>query len=202
MKTAAIAVLILLLSPLAGHADIAGEIINEINIARTQPWKYVAYLKEWKDRYDGFRVKLPDGSYLSTYEDKRAVAEAIAYMERRKPVGPLVRSKGLDKAARRMVQLQGCTSQTGHHAPDGTTVSDRARLYGRWFNSIGENIAYGLDDPRLIIMMLIIDDGVPGRVHRNIMFRQEFKVAGAALGPHKSWGVMCVIDFAGGFEAF
>ena len=41
-----------------------------------------------------------------------------------------------------------------------------------------------------------IDDGVRDRGHRHIMFSPEYHYAGAACGPHKTFGEMCVIEFA------
>ncbi len=52
---------------------------------------------------------------------------------------------------------------------------------------------------RRIVVTLIVDQGVAGRTHRRNIFRPEYKVAGAAVGPHARYGAMCVIDFAGGF---
>jgi hypothetical protein len=46
---------------------------------------------------------------------------------------------------------------------------------------------------------LIVDQGVPNRGHRRIIFCPDFTVAGAARGPHARYGAMCVIDFAAGF---
>jgi uncharacterized protein YkwD len=191
--------LILFFKAFAAYADSTAEVINEINIARMDPDKYVEFLQEWKSRYFGRNVKLSETLFLRTQEDNKSVDEAIEYMKNRKPIEPLVYSEELSMAARRMVIVQGAASQTGHVSPDGLGIADRARLYGRWITVIGENIAYGLNEPRQIVMMWIIDDGVPRRSHRNNLFRRDFKVVGAALGPHADWRVMCVVDFAGGF---
>jgi uncharacterized protein YkwD len=48
-------------------------------------------------------------------------------------------------------------------------------------------------------MQLIIDDGVASRGHRVNIFKKDYKVVGIAVGPHKKYGEMCAMDFAGGF---
>ncbi len=67
-----------------------------------------------------------------------------------------------------------------------------------WTGSIGENISYGPDDGREVVLQLIIDDGVPDRGHRANIFSPGFRLAGVVCGPHPKFRTICVIDFAGG----
>ena len=62
-------------------------------------------------------------------------------------------------------------------------------------------INYGDETPRMTVIQLVIDDGVPGRGHRKNLFNPDFKVAGAAIGPHKTYGTMAVVDMADAFTA-
>lgn len=201
-KSLFLSLFILLVTAFQARADQASEVMGEINVARTNPAQYVTYLKEWKEKYLGHRVRLSDSLYLRTQEGEWAVDEAIEYMRKREPVEPLAYSKGLALTAGRMALMQGTAGQTGHIGPDGLRLADRARLFGRWSETLGENIAYGLDDPRQIVMMWIIDDGVKGREHRHCLFRREFRVLGVGFHFHKVWQVVCVADFAGGYETF
>ena len=68
----------------------------------------------------------------------------------------------------------------------------------QWEDSIGENIDYGHTDPVGIVVSLVVDDNVPGRGHRKTIFNPKYALVGAALGPHKGYRDMCVMDFAGG----
>jgi uncharacterized protein YkwD len=58
-----------------------------------------------------------------------------------------------------------------------------------------ENIDYGSRNPRNVVLSLLIDDGVASRGHRDNILREDISLAGVASGYHRTYGVMCVIDY-------
>jgi uncharacterized protein YkwD len=48
--------------------------------------------------------------------------------------------------------------------------------------------------------MLIVDDDVPDRGHRQAIFNPDYTQAGVAFGPHPLYNWVCVVDFAGSFR--
>ena len=71
--------------------------------------------------------------------------------------------------------------------------------FGQWQGYAGENIDYGHADARSIVVSLIVDAGVPSRLHRTNLFNSAFRMAGVAVGPHATSGTICVMNFASGF---
>jgi uncharacterized protein YkwD len=69
------------------------------------------------------------------------------------------------------------------------------RRYARW-TATGEVIAYGSGRAEDVVLQLIIDDGVPGRGHRRILFNPAYTLIGTACAPHPVWRTVCVLDFA------
>lgn len=124
----------------------------------------------------------------------RDTAEAIRFLENARPLPPLSHSTGLCRGAQEHVVKQGPSGGRGHGNAFG-----RMGHYGNWVGSAGENIYYGKRDARGIVCALIIDKGVMGRGHRKNIFSGSFGVAGVAYGSHRTFGAMCVIDFAGSF---
>jgi len=172
------------------------EVINELNLARTQPKVYADFLASYSNFFVGNELHEPGKTILVTREGKSAVNEAIRFLRNQKPLGALTASKGMSKGANDMVRMQGATTETGHKGRDGSTFSERINRYGTWSGSSSENIDYGNNSARRIVMALLIDDGVKNRGHRKSIFEPGFKRVGVAFGSHKTYNYMCVIEYA------
>ena len=175
-------------------------IIQETNIARTNPQAYAAKLENLTKYFQGDLLKIPGRIPLKTQEGVSAVNEAISYLKSVSPVSPLTASSGMSKAAADHVKDQGPGGQLGHTGSDGSQPWDRLKRYGEWKQIVAENISYGPNTGEDVVMALIIDDGVPDRGHRDNIFQPEFQVTGAACGQHLEYRIMCVITYAGGYE--
>ena len=55
-------------------------------------------------------------------------------------------------------------------------------------------IEYGASDAMDAVRQLIVDDGVPDRGHRSILFDPSLRFAGVSCGAHPAYRSMCVID--------
>lgn len=177
------------------------EVIDEMNLARTEPAEYAKFLKKYMSLHVGDNVFEIAGRRIRTKEGVAAVKEAIEFLEKdAKAVKALKPSRGLSLAAKDHVDDIGPAGMAGHVGTKGSTMTGRIEKRGQWEKTIGENISFGKADARGIVMQLIIDDGVPGRGHRKNIFKGDFKVAGVSIGPHKVYGKMCCIDYAGGFS--
>jgi len=181
----AVRLVFLLFVPLLCRASNEGPVLDEINLARTQPHEYASMLEERMASIPGM--------------DERCVAEAAAFLRRQRPLEPLQSAQGLVMSARQHVADQGPTGDIGHRSPGGASPFARMSQWGQWTGRAGENISYGYTDARTIVMTLIVDQGVRDRGHRKNIFCAGYRVAGTACGPHARYGAMCVIDFAAGF---
>lgn len=181
--------------------DLEKEVVRELNRVRRDPQGYVTHLKALKKLYEGNMVYYPGEATLMTNEGVEAVDECIQFLENAQPIDTLGPSEGMSKAARDHMKEQSRSGKTGHTGDDGSSPFDRIERYGQWERTAGENIDYGSNDARRIVISLLVDDGVPSRGHRENIFNPEFRKVGVACGTHKQYRYMCVMTLAGGFSA-
>lgn len=175
--------------------DDGDAIVDEMNRVRDDPRGYARSLRAYRDGYDGRIVTLPGrDDRLMTQEGVAAVDEAIRFLERQAPLPPLLPGPILARAAADHARDQGSRGAMGHVGSGGSTPGIRVQRRGGHIY-VGESITYGPDNAEDAVRQLIIDDGVPTRGHRKMLFDTRWRHAGAACGPHRGYRWMCVIDF-------
>jgi len=185
----------------AGDADdaylspVEREVLNELNLARTNPKRYAEFLSEMRPYFNGNQLERPGELILLTREGVAAVDEAISFLHSTAPLSDLIASRGLSLAAKTHVKDQQ-NGAMGHTGSDGSQPWDRMNRYGTWQDKVAENISYGGNSTRGVVIQLIVDDGVPGRGHRVNMFDPEYRFVGVGCGSHARLRDMCVMDFA------
>ena len=158
-------------------SDLEKDVLLEINKARTDPRAYAAlYLLQ----------------YVKNGNASAAMKECIIEMKNTKALKALQPGKGLALAAKEWVTKQGQGGGVGH----GNT-GERINKQGLYPHTWGENISYGYNDARKIVIQLLEDDKVPSRGHRKIILSRAYTHVGIGCGPHKIYRFMCVQDFAG-----
>lgn len=177
------------------------EMLIEMNLARTQPQQYAAYVEEFKKYYQGQRLLLPGSKRaISTFDGVGAVDEAINYLRAAKPVPALEAAEPAFLAAKDHGVDLTTNGIMGHVGSDGTRPNERVDRYGKWLGSIGEAIVYKADTARHNVIGLIIDDGNAARGHRNDLFNPDYHFTGLSLSERSANGQVCVIVYTGGFS--
>lgn len=194
------AILALFAAPAAAlaneRAPLEEAVLQRINFARQNPQAYADQLRTYRTWFKGNILYLPgdrNGVYLE--EGVSAVDEAIAFMERQRPLPPLSRAELLGLAARDHAAEQGPKGVIGHGSLDGASPGVRVKRRGGDIY-VGENISYGFDDPDEVVRQFIVDDGVADRGHRHALFSTDYRFAGVGCGRHAEYRHMCVVDMS------
>jgi uncharacterized protein YkwD len=175
------------------------DLLNEINQARAHPGTYASYLEGLKPLFKGKVYTRAGQPGLTTEEaGARWKTRSLSFAPPNHR-GPLTVAQGLSLAALTHCKDQGQTGNTGHKGADSTFIEERVKPFGTWQGGIGENISYGRDSARERLLTWLIDDGFPSRGHRMRVMSENYRVTGVSCGPHPEFGMMCVLELAGGF---
>lgn len=176
-----------------GVSDLEADVILELNKARANPAKYAElYIKP---RIKNFKGKIYNGN-LITREGSSVVQECVRVMSSTPKLSPLSVDNELTEFAKYHTEKQSKTVLVGHNKP-GKSFKKRSKFLVKKGLMVGENISYGDNSGREIVISLLIDDGVSGRGHRKNIFTEGYTHVGASYGDHKLFRHMCTIDFYG-----
>lgn len=173
------------------------EIQRELNMVRGNPKDYAQrYIKPILDRFSDNYMLDYDGHLRQAREGKACVEECIKALEQAEPCGALSMEKSLCDVAAWFAQDVVSFKRRGHVASDGSSPSDRIKKVG-FTGGAGENISYTEQSAREIVIVLLLDDGVKSRGHRNNILNPRYKKVGLGMCyGEDSFRNVCVMDFA------
>lgn len=181
------------------YATLEDAVIRAINKIRTDPKSFIPFVKKYAREFNGMLTPVAcryRPSSVRTREGLAAVKEALRFLSKQKPVCALKHAKILQAAARDHTRDQGPVAATGHTGTDGKDHNVRIARHGR-AKYTGECVAYVQTDVSArIVMLLVIDDGVPDRGHRRDIFDPKYKFVGVGCGPHLKMQQQTTINFA------
>ena len=180
------------------YAEKAQNIFNLINKFRANPRELARHLQQLKKYLDTNSNILsePDKIQIQMVEGEEVFNEAINYLNNLRPMQPFQWEEALAQSAQEHVDDIGPKGLLLYQSSDGTEPEERITRYGKYIDSLGENIDFGPNDAIGVIVSLTLDDGEEERPHRENLFKAEYKKIGIACGPHQTEFQMCVMDLA------
>jgi hypothetical protein len=178
------------------QATLEQRVLAELNRARSDPAAYSAGLRKYRRFFQGKIVAAPWLKVRHVTEEGVApVDDAVRFLQRQPRGRILSPAAVLRGAAGDHCADQAKHGLVGHAGSDGTNPGTRAERRGGGAY-VGEVITYGPDTAEDVVRQLIVDDGVPDRGHRKLVFASDIDFAGVSCGSHPAFGTMCVIDMA------
>lgn len=160
------------------------DILLYINLVRTNPEKFE------KEILNPFLKKNKKYS-------KKYIKSLKKDLKNLKILSPLNYSEKLFIFARHHAKTTGKKGKVGHKSIYLKGYKSRTKKLLKNYSVVGENIHYGLDNPKKIILELLIDDGIKGVGHRKNILSNEYKYASVSIQPHKKYIFNTVIEFGG-----
>ncbi len=174
-------------------------LLLEMNSARTSPEEYLKKLERQKTFISGKVLSIPGRPRFQMSEGIPAVDGAIEALKSTASLGELQISKGLMKVARAQFSDLRENPSLGHYGKDGSDLTARLNKFGVP-GLASENITNWEQTPEQVTLAMLIDDGVPGRHHRENALNPKFKLVGASCGKINDLKFICVVVFADKFD--
>ena len=172
---------------------------RELNQLRQSPKSYIPLIQEQMKLLKKNNVLKKKDSNLSiqTLEGKEAYEEAINFLERQEPVGPLTKEIKLSYAAQDLVKDIGDRGVVTHKDREGLYTSERIEKYCEWDYCANEIIEVSSKNPQDILISLVVDDGLKDRPNRKALFQDIYNYVGISCGAHSEYEIVTVFVFAG-----
>ena len=114
-----------------------------------------------------------------------------------KRLSPFIYTDELFKFAKHHAKTTGKIGKTGHRSIYLKGYKSRTKKLLKSYSSVGENIHYGSNNPKEIVIELLIDDGIKGVGHRKNILSTNYVHASVSMQPHKKYTFNTVIEFGG-----
>lgn len=124
------------------------------------------------------------------YEKNADYYSLIRRLKKVKGLPLLMPAEDLTEMAKEHARSSGKTGHVGHRGYDS-----RAKKYCENYKTYSENCDYGVDDPLEVVIDLLIDEGVPGKGHRENILDPDMNTIGVGYAPHKTYVVNVVCEF-------
>jgi len=177
------------------YQQLSDQVFQYQNYARQNPQAIMQLIQAKIPYFQGKVLREPGKPGLMTSEGVSAYNEAVSFLQSQQPVNVLTYSLPLALAASDQCNDEGPTGVVGHRGYDGSTPFQRMDRYMQDDTS-AENIAYGVFTPQDIMIAFIVDDGVPDRGHRKVLYSSTYNKAATACGCHKVWNIICDFTYA------
>lgn len=176
-------------------------VTTEINRVRADPNCYIPILEQFISYFkENNVIYKPNRNPVLTSEGINTYQEAIKFLKKQKPLHTLTYDERLHLACNDHAKDIGPKGLYSHENTEGKSTFERIEKYCEWEVACAENIVLGCHSAVEVIVSMLVDDGVPNRIHRQNLFREEITYLGVAAEVHRDFEVVAVLCFLGGIR--
>ena len=176
------------------------QIVDEINVVRTNPAVYAIKVQEYIPYFQGEILKLPNQRVaIKTYEGAAAFKECVNFLKSEKPTEAYIPSKGLTKIAKDFLIKGQNVDPSQFDTIDMNQIIDK---YGSFFGTFSRVIDFGGSTPEQVVIFLLVNDGDKSRSQRDALLNPNLKNVGVSQGKHDIYGTITIIVFCTAFQEY
>lgn len=187
----------------AWHNNEEQQLSAEVERLRLRPEEYVEELVARRNNIIGSSLWGRDGA-ARLVEGPGVVDEAIQAVKayaaslrdgsRKSPPLPVALSTALGFAAQDLAGDVGPKGLLAQRGTDDSSVVERVERYANWApGRLYEIAVFGSRYPTDVICQILLNDGVPSRVHRNLLLDGSLTTLGVCIAPHLTMAAVTVL---------
>mgnify|MGYP003571429730 CR=1 FL=1 len=167
------------------------QLVEEINLARTNPAAYASKVQEYIPHFQDKILKMPDQRVaIKTQEGAAAYEECVNFLKSAEPTEAHVPSRGLTRIANDFLSGVQSVDPSQIATIDMNAIIDK---YGSFQGNFSRAMEFGGSTPEQVVINLLVSDGDKSRSQRDALLNPILKRVGVSQGKHDIYRTVTVI---------
>ena len=167
------------------------QLVEEINLARTNPAAYASKVQEYIPHFQDKILKMPDQRVaIKTQEGATAYEECVNFLRSAEPTEAHVPSRGLTRIANDFLSGVQSVDPSQIGTIDMNAIIDK---YGSFQGNFSRAMEFGGSTPEQVVINLLVSDGDKSRSQRDALLNPILKRVGVAQGKHDIYRTVTII---------
>jgi hypothetical protein len=167
------------------------QLVEEINLARTNPAAYASKVQEYIPHFQDKILKMPDQRVaIKTQEGAAAYEECVNFLRSAEPTEAHVPSRGLTRIANDFLSGVQSVDPSQIGTIDMNAIIDK---YGSFQGNFSRAMEFGGSTQEQVVINLLVSDGDKSRSQRDALLNPILKRVGVAQGKHDIYRTVTII---------
>lgn len=167
------------------------QLVEEINLARTNPAAYASKVQEYIPHFQDKILKIPDQRVaIKTQEGAAAYEECVNFLKSAEPTEAHVPSRGLTRIANDFLSGVQSVDPSQIGTIDMNAIIDK---YGSFQGNFSRAMEFGGSTPEQVVINLLVSDGDKSRSQRDALLNPILKRVGVSQGKHDIYRTVTII---------
>ena len=172
--------------------------VNELNLCRKNPQKYSTKIRSYENYFEKELLKIPNSTPIKTKEGYSAFEECAMFLDNLDSLNTLTLNEGLSYSC-----SEGCKNlleYTNLTEVDNLKIDENISKFGEIYGPFAQCIDFGTNNPEMLVILLLVDDGDVNRSNRLTLLNNHFKIIGFChKNNHEIYSDVSCIMFARNF---
>lgn len=170
------------------------QFIHELNALRRNPQNYSTVIRSYEKYFDDDMFKIPNTIPIKTQEGVEPLMELAMILDSLDSMCELIPCEGLNQCTMNAVELMQSFDQVIQVYD--MKIDELLVNYGEVYGPFAQCCDFGTNNPQLLLLILLMDDGDSNRPNRTSLLNPNFKMIGLSQKTHRKFAWCSIIMLA------